>query len=211
MECIIVSLEKPLLYRKQHNIINIMKTRDIDNLIDFFESKKFGAHYDKESDSIDFETWTKYGVNMFIHFDKLKRKSMDDIEVDFNEYVESFDVDEEIDLHREGENYKNAFSYRQAVEDFEAYETRLEETLAQFQERNKIHERLGIKMLKANILNGRFKPLSKRWYYDIFIKNVEELVWSRNMVDGYNVDFRIGNDSYRLHFDGNLKQFEIDN
>ena len=189
-----------------------MKTKDIKNLIDFFESEKFVVHYDKESDDMSIETWTNREVNMFVNFNELKSKSMDDIEKDFDDYVEDFDVGDEIDLHRQMRDYKKIFTIRWSVEDFEAYETRLEETLERFRENNKRLELLnirGVKALKANILNGRFKAISNRWYHDIFIKNVEELVWGRNMVDGYNVDFITEGDYYTLHFDGNLGKFEI--
>lgn len=35
--------------------------------------------------------------------------------------LKNFDVEEEIDLHREGESYKRAFTLRQSLNDFEDY------------------------------------------------------------------------------------------
>jgi len=44
-----------------------------------------------------------------------------DIAAELESYIDDFDIDETIDLYREGESYKKAFSIRQSLEDFEAY------------------------------------------------------------------------------------------
>lgn len=58
---------------------------------------------------MEMETWTDGGVNMLVWLE------------DFKEFVENFDVDYEIELHREGESYRNAFSLRESLNDFEDY------------------------------------------------------------------------------------------
>lgn len=78
---------------------------------EFFEL--FFAHVDicnfANGDGIEMETWTDGGVNMIVCLENDKG------------LLENFDVEEEIDLHREGESYKRAFTLRQSLNDFEDY------------------------------------------------------------------------------------------
>lgn len=67
-------------------------------------------------DGIEMETWTDGGVNMIVYLENDKG-----LLEDFKYYVENFDVEEEIDLHREGESYKSAFTLKQSLKDFEDY------------------------------------------------------------------------------------------
>lgn len=67
-------------------------------------------------DGIEMETWTDGGVNMIVCLENDKG-----LLEDFKDYVENFDVEEEIDLHREGESYKRAFTLRQSLNDFDDY------------------------------------------------------------------------------------------
>lgn len=71
---------------------------------------------------IGLETWTNYGVNMHI---MIKKYSDLTFTQQFEDYAESFDVDEEIDIHRQDNSYKNNFSIKQSLEDFESYEYHL--------------------------------------------------------------------------------------
>lgn len=45
----------------------------------------------------------------------------------FIERVKDFDVDEEIEQHRQAEDYKNAFTIRESLEDFTKFHNRLKE------------------------------------------------------------------------------------
>lgn len=72
------------------------------------------------------ENWTNNGVDMIItlmpfNFDELQS------------YYEDFDIDEEIDLHRESKDYRNAFTIRQSVEDFEEWEQSLQELIDNYE------------------------------------------------------------------------------
>ncbi|WP_456364277.1 hypothetical protein [Priestia aryabhattai] len=89
----------------------------------------FGVH--KHNDCVDLETWTTGGVNMHItiHID-----SEQTYLEQFKEYVLDFEVDEQIDLHREGEAYKNTFTIRQSLKDFESYEELLQSILSRLEE-----------------------------------------------------------------------------
>lgn len=85
---------------------------------EFFEL--FFAHVDicnfANGDGIEMETWTDGGVNMIVCLEDEKG-----LIESFKDYVEYFDVEEEIDLHRQGESYKKAFTLRQSLDDFEDY------------------------------------------------------------------------------------------
>lgn len=85
---------------------------------EFFEL--FFAHVDicnfANGDGIEMETWTDGGVNMIVCLENDKG-----LLENFKDYVENFDVEEEIDLYREGESYKRAFTLRQSLDDFEDY------------------------------------------------------------------------------------------
>ena len=79
--------------------------------------QEYFSVYDS-GDSIELETWTNRGVNMFV----ILHKDIDDSYFDqFKAYVQDFDIDEEIDLHRENEQYKRSFTIRESLEDFEEY------------------------------------------------------------------------------------------
>lgn len=100
-----------------------MKTK---KLVEFFEEYEFRVHLDKQDgvQTADIETWTSGGVNM-IH-------CLNPFTVaEFERMVEDFDVDEEIDRHREMKGYKEAFSIRGSLADFEKYKALLEEMLAE--------------------------------------------------------------------------------
>lgn len=67
-------------------------------------------------DGLEMETWTDGGVNMIVYLD-----NDSGLLEDFKHYVKYFDVEEEIDLHRQGEDYKKAFTLRESLNDFEDY------------------------------------------------------------------------------------------
>lgn len=73
---------------------------------------------------IEMEQWTDGGVDM-IHLIDGRDRDMDDPDWwkdELESIYEAFDVDEEIDIHRQDEKYRSAFTHRRSVEDFEDYE-----------------------------------------------------------------------------------------
>lgn len=89
-------------------------------LIDFFENADFKVHLFEQDNQqcAEVETWTNGGVNMIATLMPFNIK-------EFKRYVNNFNVDEEIDLHRQDERYKNAFTIKQSVKDFENFQKRL--------------------------------------------------------------------------------------
>ena len=89
-------------------------------LIDFFEEENFIVNLINET--ADIETWTAGGVNMILCVCPFTIE-------EFISQADYFDVDEEIDLHRQNRKYKEDFSIRQSLEDFEKYHNRLKKVV----------------------------------------------------------------------------------
>lgn len=73
---------------------------------------------------IEMENWTDGGVNM-IHLIDGRDRDMNDPDWwkdELESIYEAFDVDEEIDIHRQGKEYRSVFTHRRSVEDFEGYD-----------------------------------------------------------------------------------------
>lgn len=68
----------------------------------------------KYNDGWDLENWTDGGVDMIINID-----ANNNIVEELESYIENFDIDEEIDLHRQDERYKKRFRISESVKDFE--------------------------------------------------------------------------------------------
>ena len=60
------------------------------------------------------EQWTNGGVDMIIEFEKNRNV----IEV-LQEYINNFDIDEEIEIHRQDKSYRENFTIRESLVDFE--------------------------------------------------------------------------------------------
>lgn len=98
----------------------------IDAIIDIFEENDFMVHLLKEGGVLcaDIETWTTEGVNM-IH--SLVPFTVEE----FERTVDDFDVDTEIDRHRQDKRYRDDFSITRSLKDFEEYHTKLKDVLTQ--------------------------------------------------------------------------------
>lgn len=100
---------------------NSLKSITSEELQDFFEEEDFNVTV-LENGEVEIETWTEGGVNM-IHY--LSSCTIEE----FGNIVNDFDIDEEIDLHRQDPTYVAAFSIKQSVEDFTKYHNRLKTML----------------------------------------------------------------------------------
>ena len=78
-----------------------------ENLKKFFEEKDFNVHLIEQDGNqcAEVETWTNGGVNMILWLNPFTIE-------EFKQIVNDFDVDEEIELHRQGQDYRNAFTIR---------------------------------------------------------------------------------------------------
>jgi predicted nucleic-acid-binding Zn-ribbon protein len=90
----------------------------------FEEHLNFAVHLHEQEGVMgaEVEDWTTGGVDMIAWLHPFTAE-------EFKEYVENFDVDEQIDLHRQAEDYRNAFTCRQSVNDFDHWEKRLKNSI----------------------------------------------------------------------------------
>lgn len=91
-------------------------------LTKFFEKNDFIVYTNINNgvEVAEIENWTKGGVNMLMYLNPF---TIDE----FIQYVDDFDIDELIDLHRESKQYKNAFTISQSLADFTDYHSTLKE------------------------------------------------------------------------------------
>lgn len=101
-------------------------SKKIDAVIAIFEENDFVVQPVKEGRVLcaEIETWTTRGVNM-VHY--LRPFTVEE----FKRMVNGFDIDEEIDGHRQDSRYRDAFRITESVKDFEEYHTRLKDVLTQ--------------------------------------------------------------------------------
>jgi hypothetical protein len=99
-----------------------------ENLKNFFEEKDFNVHLTEQDGNqcAEVETWTNGGVNMILWLNPFSIE-------EFEQRVNDFDVDEEIELHRQGQDYKNAFTIKESVKDFEDFHIRLKDVFSELQ------------------------------------------------------------------------------
>ena len=88
--------------------------------IEILESNDFIVHLVKENGKqcAELETWTDGGVNMIVWLNPFTPK-------EFASFVDDFNIDDQIDMYRKDDKYRNAFSVRQSLADFESFENKL--------------------------------------------------------------------------------------
>ena len=85
---------------------------------------------------MEIETWTEGGVDMihtiyfFDNYQDIYNKT--EVKKELDRLYENFDIDEEIDLYRQDKKYKNDFTIRESLEDFEKYHNRLKDLSKNF-------------------------------------------------------------------------------
>jgi hypothetical protein len=115
-------------YLKNFNIYlnesnsEIILSENEQKLKKFFEENDFNV-FSFEQDNrhcAEIEKWTDGGVDMIITL-------MPFIKEEFIEFVNNFDVDAEIDSHRQDQRYKDVFTIRESLEDFTNFHNHLKE------------------------------------------------------------------------------------
>lgn len=97
--------------------LKLLKAKKFQEFFELF----FSVHAKEEDTDMELETWTDGDVNMIIYI------NIDNCIDEFIEYVNDFDIDYEIDLHRESEAYRHAFTIRESLTDFETFHEWLED------------------------------------------------------------------------------------
>ncbi len=79
----------------------------------------------------ELETWTDGGVDMLIYIDKFREENViEQLEC----YVDTFDIDEVIDLHRQDKRYRDDFKITESLKDFEDWIEFLEVIIKELKE-----------------------------------------------------------------------------
>lgn len=88
----------------------------------FFEINDFNVHlFEQEGNQCaELELWTEGGINMIVTLMPFCKES-------FYEYVESFSIDEECDVHRQDSLFRKNFTVSQTVKEFTDYQKKLKE------------------------------------------------------------------------------------
>ena len=157
---------------------------------------------------LELESCTNGGVNMLIGIDK---DSDYDLLAQLEQFVENFDIDEEIDIHREDENYKRKFTIRESINDFENWVDYIEECISKLEEYNNEDEEeveyepletlkgVGVKDTENGIeimLMGMTSGLLQKYEVVMNIKNYDE-------TDLFNICYEISNDIKNLYYNNN--------
>lgn len=97
----------------------------IKKLKEFFEKEGFQVHLTRQDkrQCAEVEKWTDGGVDMIMWLNPFTVK-------EFKSYVDDFDVDEQIELHRQDKMYKSNFTIRQSLDDFTNFHNHLKEVAA---------------------------------------------------------------------------------
>ena len=107
-----------------------MKT--LKQIFDILEDNNITIYPYKEGKILcgyELNTYSKGGVNMIIYVDFIdggNPKKANDFIKKFFERIDDIDIDEEIDVHRQDTRYKEVFTIRQSVEDFEDWKKGLQ-------------------------------------------------------------------------------------
>ncbi len=113
----------------------------IENIIKTFDKFGFKANLticDGVKYGFEIEKWTNGGVDMIesIQFDDFRNSyNIDCIEDELKRISLNFSIDDEIDMHREGTDYKNAFTISESLKDFTEYKQDLEELSTYFKDK----------------------------------------------------------------------------
>jgi hypothetical protein len=93
-------------------------------LLDFFENEGFNVDLfnQNEEEFAEIEKWTDGGVDMIITLSPFTIEK-------FEEYVNDFDIDEQIDFYRGQKDYRSHFTVSESLNDFTKFDQHLDEVL----------------------------------------------------------------------------------
>lgn len=144
---------------------------EVDEIVDFLEKNtNYSVHIYTEDEGevkgFELETYTDGGVNMIIFLDlRGKEINIENVIEEFESYIDDFDIEDQINMHRQAEDYKNAFTMRESLDDFEKFKETLKEKLGEMKsnfdissikENYEIHYSDGIRAMKrsSNLKNA---------------------------------------------------------
>ena len=160
------------------------------------------------TNEIELESWTDGGVDMFITIDK---NSYNTLLEQLKEFVENFDIDEEIEIYRQDTDYRRNFTIRESINDFENWVDYIEECISKLEECNNEDEEeidyepletlkgVGVKDTDNGLeimLMGTTSGLLQKYEIIMNIKNYDE-------TDLFNICYEISNEVKNLYYNNN--------
>ena len=157
---------------------------------------------------LELESCTDGGVNMLIGIDK---DSDYDLLTQLEQFVENFDIDEEIDIQRQDAYYRRKFTIKESIRDFENWVDYIEECISKLKEYNNEDEEeveyepletlkgVGVKDTENGIeimLMGMISGLLQKYEIIMNIKNYDE-------TDLFNICYEISNEVKNLYYNNN--------
>ena len=121
-----------------------------EKLTEFFEEQEFQVHLTVQDNQqcAEVEMWTDGGVDMIIWLNPFTIE-------EFKSYVKDFDIDNEIELHRQGDDYKKAFTIRESLKDFTKYHNHLKKMVKLLDKTKKVL----LTEVKTELLRGHVEKL----------------------------------------------------
>ena len=109
-------------------------TKTLQQILDIIEAKGISIDNYEENGKLcgyELDTYTAGGVNQIIFLDFRSEgqdaENANDFIEEFNSYVNNIDTDYEIEVNRQNQNYKDNFTLRQSLDDFEEWKSELKE------------------------------------------------------------------------------------
>ena len=85
----------------------------------------------ESADDLELESYTDGGVDMFITIEK---DNSNNLLEQLRLFVKNFDIDEEIDIHRQDTDYKRNFTIRESINDFENWVDYIRDCISKLEE-----------------------------------------------------------------------------
>ena len=158
---------------------------------------------------LELESCTDGGVNMLIGIDK---DSDYDLLAQLEQFVENFDIDEEIDIQRQDADYRRKFTIKESIRDFENWVDYIRNCISKVEEEGNNEDEeerdyepletlkgVGVKDTENGIeimLMGATSGLLQKYEIIMNIKNYNE-------TDLFNICYEISNEVKNLYYNNN--------
>lgn len=162
----------------------------------------------ESADDLELESYTDGGVDMFITIEK---DNSNNLLEQLRLFVENFDIDEEIDIHRQDTDYRRNFTIRESINDFENWVDYIRDCIGKLKLYNNEDEEemnyepletlkgVGVKDTENGIeimLMGMTSGLLQKYEIIMNIKNYDE-------TDLFNICYEISNKVKNLYYNNN--------
>ena len=162
----------------------------------------------ESADDLELESYTDGGVDMFITIEK---NNSNNLLEQLRLFVKNFDIDEEIDIHRQDTDYRRNFTIRESINDFENWVDYIRDCISKLELYNNEDEEemnyepletlkgVGVKDTENGIeimLMGMTSGLLQKYEIIMNIKNYNE-------TDLFNICYEISNEVKNLYYNNN--------